>query len=669
MKKRISTALYVDYRNSTARLAELSTDEALDFLNARLNTMIRAIEAKNGRILRVQGDGVVALFSGADHTRNAIDACEAASEIVSGFGESKLDTVYSVRSGISTGEIIINRFRTGDSSFERASGITMHLAARLESACQPGGIVVCQSTYHLLHAASHPLANHFIRTSLTALKGIGDDFTAYTYRADPGEIDAHGPPGQEVLHLDRQDVTSLGRLIASSGTEAPLVLGIQGPPGSGKSQLLEDISRFWEIVLFLGPGDLATFQPFHALRSILNRLFQINRTEHLSDELLASSVASQILTSKRKGDEIVGFLKRLNASKVDLTVADALRFTDSVFSQVDRSLSIGLLVDELERADAESRSVLSSILSQGERSNLSMVYTTRGSYCFIPGCQLYPLKGLDPDERKKLFDSWSGHSVAPESLSRVFRYCGDNLSLLKAFASVGITDSLLEANEQGVSAPGSESLEPISNLERIALDYLLLDLPSDPRRTLETLSVLRDPVQPETLAAITGNQVKDDLDLLVSLNLAGIRGGAVSLTDRFLQSLLFRSLLKEQVQRISGGALDYYRALHQQRKDSCLRELAEYAFLHGHPATVLKWNTRYAAECAKNNSLLTAIALYARCRTFLEARSDLDRHLDSYVAVMLELVKLSSSVDNKTQEEEVYGALEAVVLDSQNHVG
>jgi class 3 adenylate cyclase len=128
----LASILFTDIVDSTAT-AERIGDAAWKSLVARHNEVILGeLDRYRGRMVKTTGDGILALFDGAERAvRCAAAICLAAREMG-----------LAIRAGIHTGEV---ELVAGD-----VRGVAVHVAARILSVAGPSQVVVSATTQDLL---------------------------------------------------------------------------------------------------------------------------------------------------------------------------------------------------------------------------------------------------------------------------------------------------------------------------------------------------------------------------------------------------------------------------------------------------------------------------------------------------------------------------------------
>src|SRR5665213_2979763 len=140
------TVLFADVSGSTTLIESLDPEEAAKRLAPAIEAMQEAVRRFEGSVVKVQGDGVMALFGAPNPQEDhAVRACCAALAIQASVkvlpGEA-----LPVRVGIHSGEVLARTVSTDISQGLDATGITVHVASRLEHLAPAGGIALSPAT-------------------------------------------------------------------------------------------------------------------------------------------------------------------------------------------------------------------------------------------------------------------------------------------------------------------------------------------------------------------------------------------------------------------------------------------------------------------------------------------------------------------------------------------
>lgn len=160
----LATVLFTDVVDSTRRAAELGDRTWRDLLDNAGRRWRHEVGAHGGRYVKSTGDGLLATFDGP------AQAVRAALALQESTGRIGLET----RSGIHTGECELIG--------EDIAGIAVHIAARAESAGQPGEVTTTGTVKDLVIGSGLAFAARGIHT----LKGIPGEWPLYAATEEGG---------------------------------------------------------------------------------------------------------------------------------------------------------------------------------------------------------------------------------------------------------------------------------------------------------------------------------------------------------------------------------------------------------------------------------------------------------------------------------------------------
>lgn len=154
-ERRVVTVVVADVTGSTNLLEEVGNETWVEMMNRVLLALEAEIYRYNGVVDQFRGDGLVAFFgsdvSNEDDPERAIQAGLAMQQAIEKFNRelTRNENVgIRLRVGINTGEVIVARIGEANQHREdTAMGIAIAVAARLESAAEPGTVLVSESTY------------------------------------------------------------------------------------------------------------------------------------------------------------------------------------------------------------------------------------------------------------------------------------------------------------------------------------------------------------------------------------------------------------------------------------------------------------------------------------------------------------------------------------------
>lgn len=176
------TVLAADLVGFTPLAERLTAADLAALLNAYIHEMTSLANASRGTVGSIAGDGVIVIFgaperqSPQEHARAAASTAFAMQERIPDLGRDRLGwqgAPLGLRVGISTGVCSVGTFGSDTQCTYTAIGLPVNLAARLESAAEPGEVLVAPKTLELLGETVRGSQ----RQSL-ALKGIAAPVTA-----------------------------------------------------------------------------------------------------------------------------------------------------------------------------------------------------------------------------------------------------------------------------------------------------------------------------------------------------------------------------------------------------------------------------------------------------------------------------------------------------------
>ncbi|MFN2303903.1 MAG: ATP-binding protein, partial [Anaerolineales bacterium] len=181
-ERRVATVIVADVKKSTDLLTKLGTESWVELMSKLLQVMEAQIYRYGGQVDQFRGDGLIAFFGARDaHEDDPERAVLAALAMQEGFERYKQEfnpeesRDIKLRIGVNTDELIVAQVGTmGLHQEDTAMGEAIALAARLETAAEPGTILVSNATYHLVSAKFH-----WIDLGDIQLKGIAEPVHVY----------------------------------------------------------------------------------------------------------------------------------------------------------------------------------------------------------------------------------------------------------------------------------------------------------------------------------------------------------------------------------------------------------------------------------------------------------------------------------------------------------
>jgi adenylate cyclase len=160
--ERVITAMFADLAGLTPFSERHEPREVVDMLNTQWAAVVPVVERAGGTIEHFAGDGVLILFNAAgDQPDHARRAARAAIEILTVTRDiAATHPGWPIfRIGINTGPALVGVIGTAERRSFAAIGDHVNTAARLQTAAEPGQVVVGQATWAALDdpTAGEPL--------------------------------------------------------------------------------------------------------------------------------------------------------------------------------------------------------------------------------------------------------------------------------------------------------------------------------------------------------------------------------------------------------------------------------------------------------------------------------------------------------------------------------
>ena len=240
------TALFADVVGSTSLAEQMDPEDWTQIINEAFDLMSRAIFRYEGTIAQLQGDALLAFFGApVAHEDDPERAIRAALEMVAETDEFARQLKqtrgidFRVRAGVNSGPVLVGNVGS-DLRYEyTALGDAVNVAARVQTAAEPGTVLVTDRTQRLVRTV-------FDFEDLGAIEVKGKSEPVHVFRVDRVRSEPGRRRGLESVGLSSPLVgrsSELDRLheiysVVAAGRGRLAVL--LGEPGIGKSRLLAE---------------------------------------------------------------------------------------------------------------------------------------------------------------------------------------------------------------------------------------------------------------------------------------------------------------------------------------------------------------------------------------------------------------------------------------------
>lgn len=238
-ERRVVTVLFADLVGYTSLSETRDPEQVKNLVDTCFERLVADIDAFGGRVDKIVGDAIVALFGApVAHEDDAERAVRAALRMQHTLARAsgELGVAVQMRIGVNTGEVLVGALRAGGDY--TAMGDVVNTASRMQTAAAPGSVLVGSAT----HAATRRVVDY---EALDPIHAKGRDEPVAVWRA----LDAPAPPG---YRPERNRASLVGRdpemgLLRHSidnavSNERAALLLILGEAGVGKSRLAEELA-------------------------------------------------------------------------------------------------------------------------------------------------------------------------------------------------------------------------------------------------------------------------------------------------------------------------------------------------------------------------------------------------------------------------------------------
>ncbi|HYI60393.1 MAG TPA: adenylate/guanylate cyclase domain-containing protein [Acidimicrobiales bacterium] len=246
-ERRVVTVLFADIVGFTTLSESLDPERVKRLVDTWFEHLVADITAFGGRVDKIVGDGILALFGAPvaheDDAERAVRAGLRMQETLAAMssraetGTGARPPTVQMRIGVNTGEVLVGALRAGGAT--TAMGDVVNTASRLQTAARPGEVLVGPSTHA---TTAHALA--YERRGLLTARGREAPVEAWSARhalLPPGQRPARDETplvgrDRELGLLDAAVVSALGHCRALLGV-------VVGDTGVGKTRLVREASE------------------------------------------------------------------------------------------------------------------------------------------------------------------------------------------------------------------------------------------------------------------------------------------------------------------------------------------------------------------------------------------------------------------------------------------
>ena len=405
------TVLFADVVHSMDIAAAVGAERLREIMTGLVSRCASVVQRYGGSVDKFTGDGVMALFGAPvaleDH---AFRACLAALDIqhqtqrLSGEVQGCDGIALQLRVGLNSGQVITGEIGSGPMGYS-AIGVHVGMAQRMESVAPPGGVMLSESTAHLVEDAvvlGEPQLVH--------IKGADIPVPARRLLA----IGEHEPSrrGESPLVGRHWEVGTVTAILEEAIGGAGCVVNIMGPPGIGKSRLVREsaaVAAGRGVPVFITYCEShARDIPFHAVARLLRAAFGVS---DLDDRAARAAIRAEVPDADPEDllllDDLLGIADPTVALPEIAPDARRRRLTALVLAaELARQTPGVYVVEDAHWIDEVSESMLADFLAVTPQTPFMVLITYRpeyhGALTRVSGAQTLALRPLTDAQTSEL---------------------------------------------------------------------------------------------------------------------------------------------------------------------------------------------------------------------------------------------------------------------------
>jgi class 3 adenylate cyclase/tetratricopeptide (TPR) repeat protein len=531
-ERRLVTILFSDVKGSTALAGTMDPEEWLEIMDGAFDHLIEPVYRYEGTVARLMGDAILAFFGAPTaHEDDAQRACLAALEIISqaeAYGarlkRERGISGFHVRVGIHTGLVVVGEVGSDRRVEYTAMGDAANLAARLESAAQPGTVLISEDTQRLVAelAETEPLPPLQLKGKTTPVQGFRL-LSASAHAGRPRGIEGMSSP----LVGRAQEFQSLKQAIASLEAGLGGIVTVVGEAGLGKSRLVAEARLQASAQLQWFEGRCVSFGGSAAYSLWVELLRSVMGLATETSTASARDVVHQRVDSLCSAypQDVYGYLARLLSLPLergdqDLSTIEGEQLKTGTFAAVETLIQCAalerplvLVCEDLHWADPTSLELLLRVMSVTDRAPLLLlcVYRPETDHgCWRIGevaARQYPHRHLDlrltslgPADSETLVGNLLKTEAVPEPLrSRLLASAEGNPFYVEELLRSLVNQGVIVHQRRAHAAPaGGEqwlvmrdsAAFPIPDTLQAVLMARIDRLSREPKRVLQIASVI-----------------------------------------------------------------------------------------------------------------------------------------------------------------------------------
>ncbi|MBI1735621.1 MAG: AAA family ATPase [Candidatus Rokubacteria bacterium] len=642
-ERKLVTVLFADCAGFTELSTRLDPEDLHGVMDGCFQHLAEAVHRYEGTVNQFTGDGVMALFGAPiaheDHAVRAVAAALMIQQAARGYGETlrrERGLGFAMRIGLNTGPVVVGRIGDDLRMDYTAQGETVNLAARLQTAAEPGGVLISDATHRLV-------SGYFVTEELPplVLKGFGAPVRAFVVRGRRRRARFQVSLERGITPFVARDrelaFVCDGLERARSGRAQ--VLSVVGEAGVGKSRLA------WELRRAIGDADVTWLEaqcpphsdalPFAVVGQLLRANFGMDEGEPEAAQM--KKIEAGVTAIDPAIEWTIPYLKHLLALPAPVLEAEGLdqaqrrrRMIEAVKAIVLAGAArrpLVLTVEDLQWIDRNSEDLFAAIIDALAGHRVMILTTYRPGY--VPPWhdrayhQRLTVDALGDEETLAMLAALLGGTPSPGMRRLIAERAGGNpLFVEELIRYLRERDVDLEGDPAALA--GAEVPASIHDVLTSRIDRL----PESLKRTLQLASVLGAEFSLRLLETISPRDADllADLGELVRMQLLREREtfpeARYAFTHLLVRQVAYEALLFRARAELHGRAAAALERLYADRVDEVLRELADHYAKSPDRAKALHYLVRAGDRAASLFAYEDASGYYRRALEMLDQQPD-----------------------------------------------
>ncbi len=429
-ERRMVAVLFADVSGFTAMSGRLDAEQVHAVMNEMFAGLGQAIAAEGGVIDKYIGDNVMALFGApVAHEDDPVRACRAAlgmQAFLSQFSQRMAANVgvdLKIRIGVNYGSVVAGGVGSDVKFQYTVMGDTVNVASRLETAAEPGAVLVSQSVQS---RASRQF--EFGPVRWLQLKGKPEPVAAYSCLR---ERETHGDDvSASTPWVGRDDARCSIMQWLDEPDTGWRWLDVRGQMGIGKSRLVHEAMshRPDRLTVHVRPGGATARRPFGLIRRVLHESLAAHEGQRDGLATMAAFEEALVRLSPRLEPyrQALWFVSSPSLSAAEPPDPNPQSLRRTVERGVAEFLAalksarreLVLVIDSYERADAASIQLLESLATQAVAAP-PVISTSREDAASTPSsAQTLHLAELSAIDTHALLDALTHGATLPVSVAQ-----------------------------------------------------------------------------------------------------------------------------------------------------------------------------------------------------------------------------------------------------------